>query len=821
MARLVRARVSSALAVAAVAFALIRSIAAVWFTSEVIATPPTSEIAAPALADRVLLVVVDGLRYDTALESGLMPHLQALARDGSAGLSMATQVTMTGLGVRTLGTGTTPALADILLESKLPAVTFDNVFASVRRRGGHVAWLGNPSWKELFGDSIDIDAKIERELDMLARADNVWAADRVIVRRAARLVAKGDWQLAVVHIGGLDNASHRFTPFGAEFQRKARATDDDLARLVAAATSGTAIIITSDHGTSDRGHHGSGETITRRTPLVFTGTAIARHHTLDARQTDVAPTIAALLGLPIPAPSEGQILLDALDAPPATLDALRAANLRQLDRYASAYASAHDLDPPHLDATPDGMRRLGDWIEDTRERASIVPLVWALALGLIALVLFGAPTTIAPAIAAVAAAWTGAGDGRSLAPAVIALAAASVAAVFALRDLPRRRIAVGAIVLVAIEAAMIAWKLNHRFVEMKMHDIYGVFAISDAAFQRAMTAVAGIVAVVVARRWWPASRWSVIAVVVVASALADSLAIPAAIAGGMAAATVGANRRERIAIAVAALAGIAGFALVDVDSRVFDIAAPLALAALGVIVVTDPRSRVTIAVLGVAAVAVRVADNPAIPYRLTLAAIAVAAVVLRGEVLGWGGAIALAMLSRSGQLPGLVAWTAFAGLAGRVRRDGDLLAPTLIAIGFRFACFALFEGVFEFSHLEVWLAYEGNPGAEVAFGAAIIAIKLALPLVVGLALATTNLAPASRRTVVAWTAAFLCLRIAHIAMSMTVARGTFYSPYLDSGQLVFTYLMLASVPIVLALVATRDLVTRRRRDAKSTRIPRA
>ena len=55
--------------------------------------------------------------------------------------------------------------------------------------------------------------------------------------------------------------------------------------------------------------------------------AVAHGHHLDAHQTDVAPTIAALLGLPIPAPSEGQVLFDALDLSPATAAALRAANV--------------------------------------------------------------------------------------------------------------------------------------------------------------------------------------------------------------------------------------------------------------------------------------------------------------------------------------------------------------------------------------------------------------------------------------------------------------------------------------------------------------
>ena len=367
MARPALPRVSSSLAVVAVAVALIRSVAAVWFTSEIVPTPPNVEVAAPPLAERVLLVVVDGLRYDTALESDLMPQLQAIGRSGSAGLSVASRtVTMTGLGVRTLGTATSPALADILLESNLPPVTFDNIFASLRARGGHIAWLGNPSWRELFGTWIDLDARIDRELDLLSRGDNVWGADRVIVRRGAALMAKDTWQLCIAAHGGLDNASHRFTPFGERFRDKARAVEADLARLVTAAGDHTTVIITSDHGTSDRGHHGSGEPITRRTPLVFTGAAIADGHHLDAQQTDVAPTIAALLGLPIPAPSEGQILFDALDLSPATAFRLRAANVAQLQRYASAYAAARGIDPPPLDATSAGMRRLGDWIEDTR-----------------------------------------------------------------------------------------------------------------------------------------------------------------------------------------------------------------------------------------------------------------------------------------------------------------------------------------------------------------------------------------------------------------------------------------------------------------------
>ncbi len=85
-----------------------------------------------------------------------------------------------------------------------------------------------------------------------------------------------------------------------------------------------------------------------------------------------------------------------------------------------------------------------------------------------------------------------------------------------------------------------------------------------------------------------------------------------------------------------------------------------------------------------------------------------------------------------------------------------------------------------------------------------IAAKFAFPLVIALALVTARMTPVARRAVVAWCVAFLCLRIAHITIGMTIAHGTFYSPYLDSGQLVFTAIMLASAPLALVWFAAAD-----------------
>jgi hypothetical protein len=818
--------VSSAIAVVAVAAALIRSVAAIWFSSDVVATPINTEVAAPPLTARVLVIVVDGLRHDTALDGDVMPKLQALGRAGARGVSLASRVTMTGLGVRTLGTGTSPGLADILLETQLPRVSFDNVFSALRRRGGHTAWIGNSAWKELFGDDIDIDARISHLLNVMARADNVWGADTVIVARAIKLMARGDWQLCIVHLGGLDNASHRFTPSGEQFRAKARAVDGDIADIVAAAGPATTVIVTSDHGTSDAGHHGSDEAITRRTPLVMSGAAVAHQRVLDARQTDIAPTIAALLGLPIPAPSEGQVLVDALAIDRDTANALRTANLHQQARYAAAYAAAHGTSPPALDATPEGLRRLGDWIEAAQSSSSRGPVLWALALIALALGLLATPAPV-PVTAAVAvlAALSIASGGTGEAPSLAALAVAGSSFAWrAARTAPAwRALGIGAAAIAAVELLLAIYKLHHRFLEMKMHDVYDALAVSDRGFQLLATIAAAIAAWALARRWWPDSRRAVIAIVFVASSLADSLAIPAAIALGVAAAIAVVSSRERTALGAAGVAGaIAIWLPASADPRLpLDVAAPLAVAALGAwLGPATARGRIALLGCGAAAAAVRIAGDPPFAYRATLIAIAiVAGLVARLDrddrplaMLGFAGAIALAMLSRSSQMFGLMAWTCFAGLVGRsqeVRASGDraVLTATLAVVAFRFACFAVFEGVFEFSHLEVWVAYQGNPGVAVAFGAAIIATKFALPLAIGVALISGRMTRPAMREVMAWTVAFLCLRVAHIVIGMTVARGTFYSPYLDSGQLAFTCLMLASAFLLVALSSLASLAS--------------
>src|SRR6185503_3103171 len=79
-----------------------------------------------------------------------------------------------------------------------------------------------------------------------------------------------------------------------------------------------AVIVTADHGHVAPGGHGGIEPEVSHVPLILVGAGIVPGaHANDARLIDVAPTIAALLGIPAPGHAEGRTLTELLALSPA------------------------------------------------------------------------------------------------------------------------------------------------------------------------------------------------------------------------------------------------------------------------------------------------------------------------------------------------------------------------------------------------------------------------------------------------------------------------------------------------------------------------
>ena len=789
----------------------------VYFSSPVARVAP-GEPATRRLAPRVVLVVIDGLRHDTALVNGAMPWLRQHAAGGASGIAWTGPVTMTGVGVRALATGVPATVADVIRDLDQPRVRVDNLLASVQRSGGHVALVGHHVWRELFGEAIAIDDSAPRMERLLQRINPVYGADGWWIPRAHAMLARRDWDLFVLHLRGVDDASHLWTPHDERFGRKVALVDRELQRLVEAVGADTTWVITSDHGTGERGHHGSGEPEARKTPLVMLGPAIRAGVRLDARQIDVAPTVAALLGVALPAASRGRVLVEGLAVMAAERAVLTATNALQLRRYAAAHARLLGVEAPTF-ATA-GVPDVAGWIETVRGGAERTPVLWTVALGIAVLALLAGhrvddrlPWLIAGGLAVLSCALRP----THPAPAALALAAVMAGTWPAVRRSGLQAALRVVIPLAATLALLALWPYWAHEASLQWSVLVDLRGLADEPAALALAMAAALALGPLLRRRSP-ERWLGFGALLPLAAMG----VPAVVIGA-AVVVLFVHGRARSALAVIALVVIA----VVLPSLTRGLPAgvapaiPLALALIGCISMPAGRgylARAALLGLGAAGSIVVGLGHPPLVLRALLVASAVAGIAwqwssrpaLRVHVAAFSAAIVLGVLASPARMPGVVALTIASALAGRALAHGRVppLALGLVCAGLRMAFFALFEGAMSFSRLDVGLGYLGNPGQEVAFGALLIGLRFVLPALVCAGLVTAHLErPLAGRAVWAW-GLFLLLRLACVTASISFARGTYFVTHDAAGDLLYTLALAASLPLAILPVFVGPAVCR-------------
>lgn len=245
---------------------------------------------------------------------------------------------------------------------KLNPVSFDSVF----NQSSHTFAFGSPDILPMFAtgatpNKVDMQSYAEEEEDFTSDATelDVWVLDRL-----RELLQRGETNATLseqlrrpktvffLHLLGLDTTGHTYRPKSAEYVGNlmvvdaiAAATEQLLASFYGPEGSDrTAYVFTADHGMSNKGNHGDGEPDNTRTPLIAWGAGIRKPraeagkqtwriaeqeqddyyqgwHELDnlwredVEQADITPLMSALLGINIPANSEGMLPLDYLDIP--------------------------------------------------------------------------------------------------------------------------------------------------------------------------------------------------------------------------------------------------------------------------------------------------------------------------------------------------------------------------------------------------------------------------------------------------------------------------------------------------------------------------
>jgi len=301
--------------------------------------PPTpGQILGGPVTRRVVVVLIDALRYDTSINTTIMPFLNNLRTLGASATMHSQPPSFSAPGWATILTGAWPYINDSQLfnppdpHSARP-FTQDDIFADAQRAGLNTAVSGYAWFQGLLANSgVDMGFYTVGE-DKAADSDVV---------NAALLWLNEDYQLILIHLDQVDFAGHHEGgPISPNWNTAATRSDDLLRNIVSNLDlAQDTLMVISDHGQIDRGGHGGPDPVTLIEPFVLAGKGIVPGSYGNVNMTDIAPTLAALLGTSIPASNQGHVLIDMLTLPSERNVSIQNALIIQQTQLLKVYTKA-------------------------------------------------------------------------------------------------------------------------------------------------------------------------------------------------------------------------------------------------------------------------------------------------------------------------------------------------------------------------------------------------------------------------------------------------------------------------------------------------
>ncbi|KAI4095351.1 MAG: hypothetical protein LQ344_001649 [Seirophora lacunosa] len=325
----------------------------------------------PKTFDKAIIIIIDALRYDFTVPSQGNPHHfhnalevlyeTAVQQPETAFLLpfIADPPTATLQRLKGLTTGTLPTFIDIGSNFGGTAIEEDNLVAQLRHAGKTLVHLGDDTWHSLFPSYFD--ANLTHAYDSF----NVWdlhTVDNGVTEHLMPLLNEGtdQWDVVIGHYLGVDHAGHRYGPDHAAMNDKLKQMDRVIRDIMSALDNETLLVVMGDHGMDTKGDHGGESDDEVEAALwMYSKKAVFGHgHNAMTQppptakdrpvgQIDLVPTLALLLGMPIPFNNLGSPISEAFVGPGqakwkdlATVNALSSA---QIQRYQDEYLLARGL----------------------------------------------------------------------------------------------------------------------------------------------------------------------------------------------------------------------------------------------------------------------------------------------------------------------------------------------------------------------------------------------------------------------------------------------------------------------------------------------
>ncbi len=266
----------------------------------------------PALAKRVIVVVIDGCRLDRFHEAE-KPYLEKMMANGTVYESVETVYpARTVVCFSSMLTGAAPERHGITSNLVLKfGLRVESVFDVLRRSGKMGRLVGIAHLIDAFGDDV-------ASVTSVAHNDKI---DANLIAAGKRELEQHDPELLVLQLLAVDQNGHVRGTGYPEYVERIEITDNLIEGFMSWCEENgyledTAVVLMADHGQGigigAHGHLSEGE---RFVPFAMWGSGVVGGKAVQdpASILDLAPTVCYLLGVEPPEGSTGRVLGDALE----------------------------------------------------------------------------------------------------------------------------------------------------------------------------------------------------------------------------------------------------------------------------------------------------------------------------------------------------------------------------------------------------------------------------------------------------------------------------------------------------------------------------
>ena len=242
------------------------------------------------LADRLVVIVVDGGRKDVWFNPLLAPNFNLMVRSGASGLHETPYISATAPFIKMFASGLQSDALDMFNNFTSVDQRYGSLFESANKRGLTTHIIGPPAWS-----SYKEIAKVEKTREY--NYSEYQEADQFIAERLNNALKETPSDILLVHFFGADEAAHLYGGESSQYKQQIQVIDRQLGLVLESLGPKSALLVVADHGTDKAGYHFGFDPIVNLAPFVFySKTPVFKYMpNLQIHSKDFAPTVSCIL----------------------------------------------------------------------------------------------------------------------------------------------------------------------------------------------------------------------------------------------------------------------------------------------------------------------------------------------------------------------------------------------------------------------------------------------------------------------------------------------------------------------------------------------